>query len=355
MTSAVPAGSWIQSRRYDLSLIALPPLAGLLICAMYPWVDPIVISGFSLFALGMPHYLSTYTFYFGDDQREYHRSRWMAFYAGPFIVIGLLTAGLAFHFYLLVAFVVDAWNVFHVSRQSCGILSIYRHINGGNNRAEKLPANLALTSIAFGLYCLTISKQPSFAHYLSKLPVDVMPVLGPALLSIGGIALGVLIWHLAKRPERLVSPEGLFLATSAVLFLPYALIPSRATATSAMLSGHYIQYMGLLWLLNHRKYTREEGTTGQRLLARISRSVPRIVLLLATLVALTSLVDRAVHRIDAVAFHSWILNIVVLLHFYLDGLFWAFKHRHTRETVGSYLLKPQPTAPPAVAVAVPAA
>jgi hypothetical protein len=353
MSSVRAAGGWIQSRQYDLSLIALPPLIGFAICAVYPWVDGITLSGFSLFLFGMPHYISTYSFYFGDDNRAYHRSRWFAFYAGPFIVIAFLTLGLLY-VGMLVAFVVDAWNVYHVSRQSSGILSIYRHINKGDNRIEKIPANLALMMIAYGLYCLTIEKQPSFAHYLGKLPVNIMPILGPAMLTVGGIALAFLLWRLASTPRRLFSPEGLFLVTSALLFLPYAILPSRATATTAMLTGHYIQYMGLLWLLNHRKYTREEGMLGQRVLAKISTSVPRIVILLASIVALTALVDRVVHRFDAVALHSWILNIVVLLHFYLDGLFWAFKHRHTRETVGSYLLTPrEPQAEPS-AVPVPA-
>jgi hypothetical protein len=146
-----------------------------------------------------------------------------------------------------------------------------------------------------------------------------------------------------------------------LLFAPYALLQSRSTATSAMLSGHYIQYMSILWLLNHRKYTSEFGSVRQRMLAFISRSVPRILGLLVSIVIATSISDRVIHHFNLLDFHNWLLNVVVLLHFYLDGVFWAFKHPYTRQSIGPYLalpdhrLTPSAAAPgPAVPVPVPA-
>ncbi len=204
-----------------------------------------------------------------------------------------------------------------------------------------------------------IARQPSFAHYLSMLPWNIMPYLGPVLLGAGALALLVLMVRMGRRATKLLSPETLFLFTSAMLFLPYVLMEKRSTATSAMLAGHYIQYMGILWLLNHRKYTEEGGSTRQRLLAYVSRSVPRIVGLLVALVIATSISDRVVHHYNFMGFHSWLLNVVVLMHFYLDGLFWAFKYPHTRQSIGPYLLLPdhrvaQPAAPTLAPVPVPA-
>jgi hypothetical protein len=352
---------WIESPRYDLWLLSLPPLLGIIVCAIAWGVDPFVIAGVSLFALGMPHYLSTYAFYFDDKNLAYINTRKIAFFLGPVLIVGLLTLGLKFKFYLLIALWVDAWNVFHVSRQSAGILSIYRHLNGGDNRLEKLPANIALVCSAAGLYSVTIANQPSFHYYLSMLPFNVMPYMGPALLVAGVGGIVVLVARMKRRAIMMFSPEVLFLATSVMLFLPYVLIKSRSTASSAMLAGHYVQYMGLLWLLNHRKYKEEAGSTAQRLLAHVSRSIPRIVILLLVLIAVTSLTDRVVHHYNFMGFHTWILNIVVLMHFYLDGLFWAFKYRHTRDSIAPYLLLPDhrvPQAAPSPAMApvpVPAA
>jgi hypothetical protein len=331
---------WIESRRYDLWLLALPPLIGLVIATFAGRVDSAVIAGASLFLLGMPHYLSTYAFYLDDKNLAYARTRKVAFFAGPILVVFFLTATMALHFYMFVALWVDAWNVFHVSRQSVGILGVYRHLNGGDNRLEKLPANVALIAIAGGMYAVTIVKQPSFMWLFRFLPFPIAPYLGPALLAIGAIGLTVLLLRMFRRGARLFSPEMIFLVTSILLFAPYMLISSRTTASSAMLSGHYLQYLGILWLLNHRKYDGERGSVAQRALGWVSKSAPRIVILLLSIVAATTLVDRYVHHINAMGFHNWLLNLVVLMHFYLDGVFWAFKHRHTRESIGPYLVLP---------------
>lgn len=331
---------WIQSPRYDLALLALSPLLGIAVCGIAFAVPAVVLSGASLFLLGMPHYLSTYTFYMDDSNLSYYRTRKAAFFLGPVLVVGFLSLALALHFFFLVAVVVDTWNVFHVSRQSNGILSIYRHLGGGNNQSERLPANLALITISGGLYAVHIAKQPSFAYYFRYLPFDVAPYLGPVLLGVGGIALVRLVLRMRRRQTRVAVSEWIFLAASAVLFLPYVLLESRGTATSAMLSGHYVQYMGLLWLLHHRKYQTVEGSAVQRALAEVARRPYRIVIFLLVLVAATSLVDRTVHHFNAMAFHTWILNVVVLLHFYLDGVFWAFKRPYVRQSLSPYLILP---------------
>lgn len=331
---------WIDSRGYDLGLLVLPPAVGLVCCSFVWAISPVVVSGISLFLLGMPHYLSTYAFYFDDGNAAYCQTRKFAFFAGPVLVVLLLTASFALKFYMLVALVVDTWNIFHVSRQSIGILSVYRHLNGGDNRIEKLPANIALLGIGAGMYSMGIAKQPSFATYLRRLPFDVMPFIGPTLMGIGFLSLAFLLHSMKRRSNPLVSHEVLFLLTSSLLFTPYLLMPARSTATSVMLAGHYVQYLGLIWLLNHRKYATRTGSIRQQALAWVSRSTPRILGLLAIIVVATSSFDRFVHHFNAMGFHNWLLNLVVLMHFYLDGLFWAFKHPHVRETIGPYLLLP---------------
>jgi hypothetical protein len=356
-TAASTNAGWIESPKYDLWLLALPPLFGIAMCSFAWALDAAIVSGVSLFLLGMPHYLSTYSYYFDDRNAEYARKRAFAFYAGPVLIVLALTGAIALKFYMLVAVVVDVWNVFHVSRQSSGILSVYRHLNAGDNRSEKVPANLALVCIGFGLYSLTINDQPDFMYYLRRLPIDVTPYIGPVLLSAGLIALATLVLRMRRRAMSFVTPETIFLTTSALLFLPYVLMKDRHNATSAMLAGHYVQYLGLIWLLNYRKYAQVTGSFKQRMLASVSRSVPRVLILLLSLVALTTLVDRGVHHFNAMGLHNWILNLVVLMHFYLDGLVWAFKHPHTRATIGPYLLLPDHrigAAAPAPSLPIPA-
>lgn len=338
----VPRG-WIESRGYDLGLLSLSPLLGIVICGAYVAfrIPALVVGTASLFVLGLPHYFSTYAFLFDDANARYYRTRKASFYLGPFVVLAFLTGSLWLHFYWLVAVVVDIWNVFHVSRQSAGILSIYRHLGGGDNRREKVPANLAIIGTSAGLYALFLADQPSFHNYLASFPV-LERVLGPVLLSVGLGALLVLAWSMGRRDGGAAWPEVVFLVSSLLLFLPYVLIDSRSTASSAMLAGHYVQYLGILWLLNHRKYGAETaGSLKQRLLSRASRSPRSVLLLLVGIVAVSIVIDRVVHFFNAVALHTWILNLVVLMHFYFDGLFWSFKRREVRDSIAPFLIQPE--------------
>jgi hypothetical protein len=339
---------WIESPRYDLALLALSPLCGLLVAAaaLYFGEQRLLKANFietMFFLLGMPHYLSTYSFFMGDENVSYYRTRKLAFFVGPLLIVGLLTASLALHFYILVTLVVDTWNVFHVSRQSMGILSIYRHRGRGNNMAEKLAANSALFCLCAGLYCIRIDKQDSFGHYLGMLPWNPGPYLTPVLLTIGLIALGVLLGRMRRRGSGIGAPELVFLLSSCLLFAPYIFIRYRPLASTAMLSGHYIQYLGILWLLNHRRYAGGmAGSIRQTVLARMSANPMRVITLLAIVSLGVFGIDRIVHVMHASAFHTWWLNIVVLLHFYFDGLFWAFKHPYVRGSIGPYLVWYEP-------------
>ena len=143
---------WIQSPAYDLPLISLAPLIGLLICAFAIAVGEsrLLSWGFveaNFFVLGMPHYLSSYTFYLGEENQREYSKRKLAFVFGPVIVLAVMLGSYALHLYYFDAVVVATWNVFHVARQSAGILSVYRHRAGGVDAREKMPAMLALTQV----------------------------------------------------------------------------------------------------------------------------------------------------------------------------------------------------------------
>ena len=97
-----------------------------------------------------------------------------------------------------------------------------------------------------------------------------------------------------------------------------------------MLLGHFLQYLGITWLLNSRKLAEAKGSLGQRCISRLWRDP--YVLLPAFLLAgglfyilQTSIMAAAI--------------ALVLLHFYLDGLFWAFRKPEVRRAIGPYLLR----------------
>jgi hypothetical protein len=121
-----------------------------------------------------------------------------------------------------------------------------------------------------------------------------------------------------------------FLVTSLTLFHPYLWVQDSNIATLGMLLGHFIQYLGIVWLVNSRKFAAAgTGSIAQRYLSRLWCD-PRILLL--GFLAAGGLFMLLQLRVAAVAI------TLVLLHFYLDGVFWAFRRPEVRKALGPYLM-----------------
>ena len=104
-----------------------------------------------------------------------------------------------------------------------------------------------------------------------------------------------------------------------------------------MLMGHFIQYLAIVWLLNHRKYAGMSGTRHQRLLGWLSTN-PRTVLLWILVVgAAFYTADKLTQAAGIGMAYVIAWNAMSLVHFYVDGLVWAFKQPYVRSSIGPYL------------------
>jgi hypothetical protein len=91
-----------------------------------------------------------------------------------------------------------------------------------------------------------------------------------------------------------------------------------------------------VWLLNTRKLVAASGSFGQRCLSRLWRD-PWIFFP-------TLLIAGSLFLLVQVSFTA-VTIAFVLLHFYLDGLFWAFKHPEIRRSISPYLTGGRQPAP----------
>ena len=199
-------------------------------------------------------------FYFWDDNREYYRSRWLAFFAGPVILAVVYGLVLGFEIPYLVQVVLFAWNTWHVSRQNCGILSIYRSRAGVSNVVQKNAANNAIVAVSAFLALWNIDTHHEvmgFFGWFSKDLSWIIKIVFGATAAFFMVKLGI---ALLRRKEQLGLAEGLFLTASLGFFYPYLFIKDSNIATLAMLLPHYVQYLTLVWLLHRRKFgTATEG------------------------------------------------------------------------------------------------
>jgi len=330
---------WIGSPKFDLSLFILSPLAGLVV------ILPALASPAGLrvwlvatYLIAIPHYVSSFSFYLGDDNLAYYRTRRMAFFVAPFLIFFIVMGLRLTRIDAVVQAALYSWNVYHVSMQSVGILSIYRRLNGGA-LSEGRFARLGILGINSTLAFLHIDRFPPIYDYLVKIHFPVR-FLAPTFLCVAIFGLAGYALSLRDRPKRLGGAELYFLISSLVLFHPYLWVRELNIATYGMLMGHFLQYLGIVWLLNRRKYPNKQGSPHQKFLSSISGNTPRLVLVLVSIGFLFYVLRVSSDRIGSTVSYTIIWNSLSLIHFYLDGFLWAFRNPFVRDSVGPYLKPP---------------
>lgn len=341
--SRVAQARWIESPVFDSLFFILSPILGLVVLLFSHGSSRAIAPLLATSLLGFPHYFSTFAFYFWDENREQVARRWVAFLVGPAVIVIATASVFLFHVPYVIAVVTYFWNCIHVSRQSCGILSIYRHRAGRTTHADKSAANAAiiLTNLWFVLW--RTETYPTLHRWLSLPMVGFPRILWIATGVLAIAACARLAWNLSRRFRSASPPttaELLFVGTSLVMFHPYLWIDDPALATVAMLVGHFIQYLGIVWLLHRRKYASQPAPGRAPWLRTISTNTPLLGAAIAGTGLLTIAMFGAFHLVGRDHWFEVFYMGLAFTHFYLDGLFWAFKNPHVRATIGPYFAPP---------------
>lgn len=342
LASRVARARWIESPLYDSLLFAAAPLLGGVYLIAYLRAPQLKIIPGVFFTVGMAHYLSTFSFYLGDDNRAHYRSHTVAFFLGPvalLIAAGLMRFGPLLPVLLTVIYL---WNVWHVSLQNCGILSVYRHLNGGP-RDEKRFANSLILSIAAACVAAQIKTFGPLDEVLVRFSPKLPSILfGATLVAVVAAAVIYIrrIFHRSSAGLPLRGPEAIFLASSIALFHPFLWAANASDATNGVLFGHFIQYLALVWLLHRRKYAPGIGSPLQNALAFLSRNLTLLGALMLTAAFAFYMMSRIAQTHGAFGVWTWMFNALVLIHFYLDGWIWAFKRPFVRQSLGPYFSQP---------------
>jgi hypothetical protein len=335
-TLASPKG-WIASPGFDLAFFVLSPLVGLAVIfgQLHTPLGTAAAIG-AAYLIGLPHYLSSFSFFLGDENLAYYKTRFLLFFIGPLLIFSSVVLLRAMDGAYLVLAVIFVWNIYHVAAQSSGILSLYRTLNGGDP-AERTWARFTILLVNAAMAFWFLDRFPP----LHELVVALHPS-APAFLRYacaGGavfFGLGYAV-RVMRRPHPLSFPETSFLATSLLLFCPYLWLKDSNLATLAMLMGHFIQYLAIVWLLNRRKYVAAGGSARQQWLGRVSKSLPLLLVWMIFTGLLFYSLDKGSRLLNIGTAYFILFNSLALIHFYVDGLVWAFKDPFVRRTVGPFV------------------
>jgi hypothetical protein len=329
---------WIESPVYDLALFTLSPIVGLLVIAMERGMSlgP-AVGVLAVYFVGIPHYLSTFTFYLGDENREHYRARWAAFFLGPLIIFASVLALRVLDVIGVVQSVIFTWNIYHVSLQSAGILSLYRRLNGGQQK-EKVWAHLTILSVNATMAFWFLQYFPPLYSFVVRIHPEAPLALRYACLVTAIVAGTGYAIQLLRRAGPVGVSERVFLISSLLMFHPYLWLKDSVLATIATLMGHFIQYLGIIWLLNRRKFTQQaSGSRAQQWLVKLSSNPRFLFVSLLVIGGLFLSIDRGSRLVGMYLSYIVVWNSLVLIHFYVDGLVWAFRNSFVRQTVGPYL------------------
>jgi hypothetical protein len=333
LMAGVQAKSWIVSPRFDLVFFILAPLV------TAPIVIGVKLSIPLIAALGMvlaiPHYLSTGSFLMWEENAAYQRSRLFAYAGVPILIALVYTLITGFHIPGVMQIALFLWTVFHVARQNCGILGIYRLRSGVTDPAQKSAANTAIVSVSAWLSLWFVDTHESLAplHFDRRITQWAWIAAGSiALVAI--VRLAVALKTRASRGESISFPELAFLGMSLTMFLPYALIHDVNVGTYVMLLPHYLQYLGIVWMMNRR---RALASARRDPLRTISASLPLLIVLLVAIGVAGTMLFMRNRALGDLTLYTNIFNIIAFEHYYFDGLVWAFKQPHVRATLGPWL------------------
>jgi hypothetical protein len=331
-------GAWIVSPAFDLALLVWVPLLTLPIVAGIYFSLPLLVIGGGV-TLAFAHYGSSLSFYFWRENHEYHRRRWLAFYAGPLILAAIYFLLLGFRIPYVIQFVLFFWNTFHVARQNCGILSMYRVGSGVTDVEQRNVANRAILAVSTFLALWNIGTHKEVTALFNMVSSDLslaVRMISGVVAAVALVQLAVVLRRRVKNGSGIGAPELLFLLTSLAFFYPYLFITSSELATFAMLLPHYVQYMSIVWLLHRRKF----GATSGGVPVALRWMSKRLSVLLPILFG-AGFTFYLFHVASVTYGHLYLFESIYLLialeHFYMDGLIWSFKQPHVRETIGKFL------------------
>lgn len=329
---------WIHSRGFDLSFFILSPLLGFALAASLPLhaADTMLLLSLN-YLIGVPHYCASFGFFAGAENRAYARQRYVAFFVVPVLIGVGVTVLYALRLQQWVHAILFVWNIWHVASQSAGLMSLYRKLSGGHFE-ERVWCHRTILFANAAMAFWFLEGFPPLWNLLVALDERLPHVLRMAFaLAAVGYGLGYAV-KVRRRGFGLSGVEIAALSTALLLFTPYLWLADSNVATLTMLSGHFIQYLAIVWLLDARKYTAAPSADrGERWLAAFGRSWRSVAIYVLVIAALFASFEQGAKQWQLYTVFMIAFNTLALSHFYLDGMIWAFKNPFIRRTVAPYL------------------
>ena len=300
--------------------------------ALIPWLlsDRLHVRGYYILAFvalaNGPHLISTWMRVYLSPTERFKRPihYWLipAFLAA-FAIASFLVGGAG---PTLIRTVLFYWASWHFAAQSWGVLRLYQR----RHRAAAAPEARLEKALVFlpALYCVL---RRVYTGPWTLFGVEIAHPRIPAWIvnALLFTCIAMFCVYLAMAVIRRVAwIRPLFIACSAFGFaIPFNVIRDGTSAFAAAALWHAIQYIGIVWLYNRRRYANSNERGVIAWVSRPGRTLPYIALIALCAFAVYALAAIAAFAAK-IAFQQLALALwtaLTLGHYYLDGVIWKTK------------------------------
>ena len=274
---------------------------------------------FTILVLAEPHFGATWPFMLDKKNQETIFNKKTEFIFLPIMIL-LFSIFSFFYFtkeFLLIFFVA---NVYHVTRQSVGITSLYN-----SNLNER---NLHINLIYF--YNIILFLIGLFRFYL---PI----ISNENLLLVNFILILMFFLIIIFCYLKFKNYKSLFtLTTGLIIFYPIAFVNNPVHAIIMGVTMHYSQYLVLTFIVGLRRQQEIRSDLKKKFLTSYLIKFFTIIFIYSILMTFFSTFGKS----DNDLYKQLIIIPILfqLLHFYFDGLLWKFSIKKNRDNTLKYIL-----------------
>lgn len=303
----------IFDKKIDFIFIKFPAIFPIIyLCALYALPQyGSVIAFLALITLAEPHFGATWSIFFDKNMRTYAKNNKIFFIYSPMLV-AIGAAILFFKFANLFYLLFFAFNIYHVTRQSVGICTLF-----SPTKKESLYQE-------YSLYLI------NFIVFLGIAAFQLMKLITPEDSFLFGICVVVASLFISTIQQiKFKSWEtSLTTFTGLSIFIPGFFVSEPIHAILAGVTMHYSQYLAMMLKINLGKSKKINGEVKkQHQVINVKNYVLLISFYGVIAVLLTTLSSRGDEAVSRLIFIPLLGQV---LHFFLDGLIWKFRKEELR-------------------------
>ena len=266
---------------------------------------------FTILLLAEPHFGATWSIFVNKVNYNYiNKNRLKLIYGTLFVSIFSLLGFFYFQYTFLLIFF--AANIFHVTRQSIGVIKLY---NQSNTLKEIIYINyfFAITYFFIGL-------TRFYIPLISETHLIYLNILIILLFLIS-------IFYLKIKKTNL--KDLLTFITGIIIFYPICFVEKPVHAIIMGVTMHYSQYLYFTYLINKGRNFNESK--------KIFVNSYFLIFLILYGLLMTSLTYIGKYDFNILKNLIIIPIIGQMVHFYMDSFIWKFSEKHNRDVTLKYI------------------